>query len=374
MFIPAVFRHLCFCVLLLAFAACAPRADIMPKSAPADIGTDVTVLVGTTRARSETGGYHAQKRGPLEFAAIEVSIPPEHREGKVEIGGADPDPEKHFLTRSIQPLTPTGFKAEVARQMAANPGYSDEAFIFVHGFNNTMGDGVFRTAQIAADLRINALAVHYSWPSSGMPLGYPYDRDSVLYGRGGLVGLIDSLADAGARHIILVAHSLGSHLMMESLRQMALSGRGASWDRISGVALIAPDIDVDLFHAQADDIGTLPQPFLILASDRDPALRLSARLTGERSRLGNISSAEDIATLDVTLVNVSQFRDSANTHLTAVSSPTLIRLISETDQVETAFRSGASVRAGLIPGTILTVQNATEVILDPASALAAVER
>lgn len=353
-------------VLALA-TACVPRAEVAPKPAPAEVGTTVNVLVGTTRAEIAPGQYHPSARGPLRFADIAVSIPPEHEAGKVEIGGADPDPAQHFLSRSIQPMGSGAFRAEVARRFASNPRNRKEAFIFIHGFNNTMGDGVFRTAQIASDLEMHALPIHYSWASSGRPLGYPTDRESALIARNGLQELIEEVAAAGASNIVLIAHSLGSQVTMEALRQMALSGRGPAWDRISGVALLAPDLDLDLFNAQARDIGQLPESFVILASDRDPALRLSARVTGQDARLGNISSIEEIAGLDVTVIDISAYRDTRNLHMAAVSSPTLIALISDTRMVQTAFDDHPSARVGFLPGTILTMQNATEIILDPTS-------
>ncbi|SDI77738.1 alpha/beta hydrolase [Aliiruegeria lutimaris] len=353
-------------ILALVLASCTGRSEIAPRTAPSGIGTDVEILVGSTRQRDESGAFGAASRGQIRFSSMEISIPPEHAEGKVEVGGKNPDPERHFLTRSIQPLSASEFRADIARRLAENPQYNGEVFIFIHGFNNTMADGVFRAAQIHSDLGINALPVHYAWPSSGSPLRYAYDRDSVLFARRGLETLIEEIAAAGGRNIVLLAHSLGSQVTMETLRQMSLRGRGKAWDRIGGVALMAPDLDIDLFHSQAADIGTLPQPFLILVSNRDGALRLSARLTGEKARLGNISSAADVSSLDVTVINVSEFGDARNTHLTAVSSPTLIALMSRTDRIEQAFRGDITTRPGLIPGTILTVQNATEIILDPA--------
>ncbi len=352
-------------ILAFVLASCTGRSEIAPRPAPSGIGTDVEILVGSSRQRDESGAFGAASRGQIRFSSMEISIPPKHAEGKVEVGGKNPDPERHFLTRSIQPLSASEFRADIARRLAENPQYNGEVFIFIHGFNNTMADGVFRAAQIHSDLGINALPVHYAWPSSGSPLRYAYDRDSVLYARNGLEELIEEIAAAGGRNIILLAHSLGSQVMMETLRQMSLRGRGPAWDRIGGVALMAPDIDIDLFHSQVADIGPLPQPFLLLVSNRDSALRLSAQLTGQRTRLGNIGSATEVGELEVTVVNVSEFRDTWNTHLTAVSSPTLIALLSETNAIEKAFHRDITTRPGLIPGTILTVQNATEIILDP---------
>ncbi len=359
-------------VAVVALASCTPRADVAPKAAPEGLGTVVPVLVGTSRSREENGLYDPIARGSTSFARFDVNIPPAHQQGLVEVGGSIPDPEKHFLTRTIQPMTAGTFRAEVSRQMARNPQYGNEAFVFVHGFNNTMGDGVFRTAQMYSDMGLNALPVHYSWPSSGKPLGYPYDRDSALYARRGLQDLIEELSAAGVRNIMLVAHSMGSHIAMETLRQMSLSGRGAAWNRIGGVALMAPDIDVSVFHSQVADIRPLPQPFVIFSSSRDGALRLSARLTGEKARLGNITSVSEVSDLNVTVIDVSEFRDTPNVHMTVFSSPTFIKFVEGGEMMDRALRTGATVRAGLLPGTILTVQNATEVVLDPVAALASV--
>ncbi|TNF64244.1 MAG: alpha/beta hydrolase, partial [Rhodobacteraceae bacterium] len=138
------------------------------------------------------------------------------------------------------------------------------------------------------------------------------------------------------------------------------------FDRISGVILMSPDIDLDVFRAQARAIGPLPQPFVIFVSRRDRALALSARLTGQRERLGNIGTPEAVAEFDVTLVDVSAFAGGGGlNHFAVGNSPELIRLLNRLPEVDNAFQSGRSVRPGLLPGTIMSVQNATEVILSP---------
>lgn len=356
-------------------AACTPRADIAPVPAPEGVGTDVEVLVGTTRKRLPGGLYDPTGRSStMTYATFDVVIPEEHITGEVEVGGKNRNPQQHFITRAAYPLADGAqFRRVVAHRLRDNPQYNGEVFIFVHGFNNTMGDGVYRTAQMASDMTLQALPVHYSWPSSGAPLGYPHDRDSALFARRGLQTLIEELTAAGARNIILAPHSMGSHVVMETLRQMSLSGRGAAWDRIGGVAMMAPDIDIDVFHAQAADIGALPQPFVLFTSSRDRALKLSARLTGQKARLGNIPSVEQVASLDVTVLDVSKFNDTSNAHLTVVSSPTFIRMVEESPQMGEAFQQNSAAMIGLLPGTVLTVQNATAVLLDPVDALLQVE-
>ena len=106
-------------------------------------------------------------------------------------------------------------------------------------------------------------------------------------------------------------------------------------------------------------------------SKRDRVLSLSARLTGQRNRLGNVENVDDVADLNVTIIDVSEFSSGVG-HFTAGSSAAVIAIFSKAGAFENAFRADRSGRIGLIPGTVLTVQNATEIILSPVTGLAQV--
>jgi esterase/lipase superfamily enzyme len=136
-----------------------------------------------------------------------------------------------------------------------------EVFIFVHGYNNNFADSVFRQAPIAYDYDLPAVAVHYSWPSAAALGLYAYDRDSLSYGREGLAELLQLVTRTNAKRILLVGHSMGSFVVMEALTKLAKTRHRDVLRRLSGVMLAAPDIDVDVFQAQAADIGQLPRPF-----------------------------------------------------------------------------------------------------------------
>jgi esterase/lipase superfamily enzyme len=194
-------------------------------------------------------------------------------------------------------------------------------------------------------------------------LGYVYDRDSVVFARDGLEDLIRETVAAGATRITLVAHSMGSFLSMEVLRDIALRD-GRVMPQIRGVVLISPDIDVEVFRMQAKDIGTLPQPFLIFGSDRDRVLRLSALITGQSGRLGSLDSVEQLSDLEVTYLDVGAFSQGSG-HFVPGTSPALIQLLGRIDDVDQAFGNDAAGRPGLLPGVILTARSATRVILAP---------
>jgi esterase/lipase superfamily enzyme len=261
------------------------------------------------------------------------------------------------------------FRTTVARALAAAGSAGDEVVVTVHGFNNTMGEGVFRAAQMIRDFEIEGPTFHYAWPSRGAPLAYAADRDAALLARDGLKRMLDDIRDAGAPGIVIVAHSMGAQVTMEVLRQMALSGNRATRSRVRGVVLLSPDIDPGVFRSQAEAIGRLPKPFVIFTSRNDAALRLSARLTGHPNRLGNISSIADAAGLDVTVIDLTSAEDAASDHLAALTSPSVIAFFMRSEALRQALESDASGRIGLLPGTVLLAQEATAVILAPAVAM-----
>lgn len=355
-------------ITLVILVACSPRGAITYVPDAAQVGDVTPVFIGTTRVL-ESGMFGPDRSEDMRFARYDISIPPRRNRGDINWPSRfeGPRPDRHFLTTKEELYaSDAAFRADLKRDLASH-GY--EAVIFVHGYNNNFAEGLYRVAQFSHDLQIPGSVVHYAWPSAAKPLGYVYDRDSALFARDGLETLIEEVSSAGAIRILLVAHSMGSGLAMEALRQTAIRGDRAALGRIAGVILISPDIDVDVFRSQARAIGALPQPFLIFGSDRDKLLGLSARLTGQTERLGSLSNVSRVADLKVTFLDVSEF-SSGTGHFTLGDSPALIRLIDNIGQIEGAFEADRARRVGLLSGAVLTVQSATQIILRPVAQIA----
>jgi esterase/lipase superfamily enzyme len=355
-------------LVLIVLLSCTPRGALTVDPSAGAVGVTTPVFIGTTRAL-EDGRFGSGRAEAVRFARYDISVPPKRAPGQINWPSrfAKPDPARHFLTtKEIIYGAESGFKADLARDLAAHGG---EAVIFVHGYNNNFSEGLYRVAQFAHDLDLPGSVVHYAWPSAAKPLGYVYDRDSTMFARDGLEQLINEVAQAGADRILLVAHSMGSNLAMEALRQTAIRGDHATLDRLAGVILISPDIDIDLFRAQAHAIGGLPQPFVIFGSERDKVLGLSARLTGQKERLGSLKDVSQVADLQVTFLDVSEFSSGAG-HFTLGDSPALMRLLDSIGQIEGAFEADRVQRIGLISGAVLTVQNATQIVLTPVAEIA----
>ncbi len=351
-------------VALLA-TACSPRGQVIIEPQAASVGKVHEIFVATTRGRGNDKAFNGSRSDTLSFLRYDISVPPQRSKGEINWpprGKNPPDASKYFLTTAAGSYqSEAAFTSDLARSIRSHKG---DAVIFIHGFNNNFAEGLYRNAQMVHDMDIPATAIHYSWPSAAQPLGYVYDRDSSLYARDGLMQLVNDVDKAGAKRIILIAHSMGSALLMESLRSISLAGRGDLLKRLGGVVLISPDIDIDLFRAQALQVKPLPQPFIVFSSEKDRILKISATLTGQSERLGTLTNLEKVADLPITVLDTAAFSKGAG-HFNLGDNPALLRVFDGLTAIDQSLSAERAARTGLIPGVVLTAQNATQVVLKP---------
>jgi esterase/lipase superfamily enzyme len=209
-----------------------------------------------------------------------ISIPAAHKADAVEWPGDPPNPATDFVTVEAASLSHAEFRDGIAAE-------DDRRSIrlFVHGYNNSFQETVYRLAQITADAHDHRVAVLFAWPSKANPLSYSADRAAAAAAAASTEGLartIEILAERPRTQIVLLAHSMGGWLTMETLAKMSRELRQATFERFSNVVLAAPDIDVaDMVH-QLEIIGRLPRPLTLLVSSDDTALILSRIITGGR--------------------------------------------------------------------------------------------
>ncbi len=361
-------------LLILSVAACEPRGAIKVVPEAAGLGAVEQVFIGTTRGFDidENDPFGKIRQPVPRLARLDVSIPPNRNPGEIDwpAKSRTPDPLTQFV--ALDQVIYDGsadFRRDLRAALIAEPNGKREALVFVHGFNKTFAEGAYRLAQLGHDLKVEGALVHYSWPSRAHPLGYVYDRDSALFARDGFEALLKEVEAAGAQRIIIVAHSMGAGVAMETLRQMEIGGDRRVRSKIAGVVLMSPDIDVDVFREQARRMGNLPQPFVIFTSKKDRALALSARLTGQRDRVGNLPDAKPLGDLKVTLIDTTAFSTGVG-HFNIGNSPALLAIFGNIVDMDSAFARDRTGRPGLLSGAVLTVQNATQIVLYPVSAIA----
>lgn len=309
---------------LITLTACAPR-NAAQYAAPAPEASIEQVYIATQKELDRTGQSFGDRRtGEMRYFRAAVSIPPTHELGQIEWPEGPPDAATDFVVAETEVYSSATPFVQTVK--ANRPGR--ETQVFVHGYNSTLSDGMFRTAQMRKDFGLEAPTVLFSWASAGDPRGYIYDRDSVLYARDDLEALLKQLTSNPNDRVVLMAHSMGSQLVMEVMRQAALRGDRTLLRRINSVVLMSPDIDPDVFRRQAETIGELPDPFLIFVSQQDRALTLASFITGRKPRLGVIDSPEAVKGLPVRVIDFTALANGEGfDHAVATTSPAAITVL-----------------------------------------------
>ena len=314
-------------LVLVIVSACSPRGEIQ-YGLPVPNGTVQNVWVANFRSTVPLAeGQNVPPRPEkMSFEMNAVSVPPTHQTGNVEWPRRSaPDATTDFVTLSTQEFP--NIRRFAAAVAASDTENTNGTVLFVHGYNNTHGEAVYNLAQVGFDFDIPSPTVLFSWPSAATAAGYVYDRDSALYARDQLEEVIIALTGNSDRKLVIMAHSVGSLIVMETLRQIEISGSVNIADKIDALFLISPDIDGELFYTQAARLKNLPNPTVVVAAAQDRALRLSAILTRTNNRLGSLTDRSAVRDLPITVVDVSELATGGLNHSIALSSPAAIAII-----------------------------------------------
>ncbi|WP_246160155.1 alpha/beta hydrolase [Aureimonas fodinaquatilis] len=281
--------------LVLSGCASRPTGVLVPSNSTVPDASRVDLLVATTRApTSEPGVIFSGERGSaLSLLNIGVSIPPENaREvGQVQWPSRLPaNPAREFATLNVTPLAG---QTEARQWLSEHLPANRRVLIFVHGFNNRFDDAVYRFAQIVHDSGADVAPILFTWPSRARVFDYLYDRESTNFSRDGLETLLRTvIADRDVGEITVLAHSMGAWPVMEVLRQMAIKD-GRIDPKLRNVILASPDIDSDVFATQWRRIPNPRPEVFLFTSQRDRALGISRRISGNVTRLGEIDPAAE---------------------------------------------------------------------------------
>ncbi len=301
------------------FIAVAPN-EITGGASPDEFSDPriVDILFATTRKRESESSiipvFSAERSQKLTFGLARVRIPTDHKIGRLELPGGfsifgiklmeeKADPEKHFILRSRQVLTPEQWDSLIEKKGA------DEAIVFVHGFNTSFDDSVFRFAQIVWDLKYEGLPVLFSWASRGAVLDYQYDRESALIGREAFLNLLENLRDKHRISTVhIIAHSMGNFLVLDALAHQQRSSNAI----LGQLIMAAPDVDSDQFVQNVSNVKPFFRGLTLYASSADKALASSRVLAGGVPRAGDVPSDGPIImpgleTIDVTALGEELF-------------------------------------------------------------------
>ncbi|KFC64087.1 Hypothetical protein precursor [Bosea sp. LC85] len=267
-------------LLSLALSACAQtEAAISPFSETAHaesstFGREPVLLVATTRkSLGDREPFFGPDRGSgLSFA--EARLSPPGRGVVAATVGSD------WRVVGVSNRTSTN-----AARAFADAATGRDVLLYVHGYNETFESAARSAGQLSHALKFQGRTALFTWPSGGKLFDYGYDRESALWSREGFVQALRALvANPTVGRIHIVAHSMGTFLTLEGLRELRDSSDVSS--QIGSVVFASPDIDIDAFEQTVSRLGPLAQRMTLIIDPGDRALAVSSRIAGGVARAG----------------------------------------------------------------------------------------
>jgi len=186
------------------------------------------------------------------------------------------------------------FRRMLIDQLALTP--RKEVFLYVHGYHNSFEDAAFAMGELWHFLGRIGVPFIYTWPA-GYPglFGYTYDRESsefTVYHLRRVLTFLASLPEV--EKINVIAHSRGTDVAVNALRELTIAARAAGIDpreklKINNFIIAAPDIDLAVAEQRiaGDKLPLAVKRFTIYTSPEDKAIGFARKLfQSPRGRVG----------------------------------------------------------------------------------------
>jgi esterase/lipase superfamily enzyme len=303
--------------------------------------------------------YGKDDAAAVQYGKTEVTIPLRHVVGDLELPSLwklerFPDPNKHFVLKSVEPLESGGALGEIRATLEKSS--SKSVLLFVHGFNVTFETAALRTAQLANDLQFPGLVMFFSWPSDGATSGYAHDEESAVLSKPMLDRVLEDLNQQPFEEIYLLSHSMGTRILAEVLASRQQKGVGAG--KVKEIVFAAPDINTRIFErdlapalANMSNVGRT-----IYASSEDLALKASVAIheyarVGETN--GGVSVFPGFETIDASKAD-SYRREWGHSYI--FDSPLVLADFADSVVRHTAIARRNLKKAGKLPNTFWVLE------------------
>jgi esterase/lipase superfamily enzyme len=221
--------------------------------------------------------WYGTERGALSLAQAKLK-PPNDAFSTIGLGD--------WAIERVEPM-----RGQVGDLIALAEGR--DILIYIHGFRNTFEDAALSAVQLSDGIRFRGDTMMFSWPSKAGLFDYVSDRESAMWSRDAFERVLEALMLTPTRsRVHLVAHSMGTMLTLETLRQIYARYGEAANDTIGAVVFASPDIDIDVFTSSIERLGPLASKITIVTATNDRALALSRRIAGGITRVGAAEKAQ----------------------------------------------------------------------------------
>ena len=294
----ALLRGIVSSASVLALGGSASIAATGARYDASSLAVEPTLLVATTR-KPVNGGRTKPWFGPeratrMTVARVKLVAPDESRFSFAAAGLSD------WRLDAVEPVS-----AEVGDLLGQGSGGAD-VLIYVHGFRQTFE--ARRSMRRVSPMASNSAARRCCSP--GRRRRACSTTPMIAKARCGRAmsssACFNSVATSpGAGRIHIVAHSMGTMLTLESLRQLYERYGDSIADKIGAVVFASPDIDMDVFSSAVIRIGPVGRKITVVTATNDRALALSGRIAGGMTRVGAAEKAA-IERLGVRVIDASE--------------------------------------------------------------------
>jgi esterase/lipase superfamily enzyme len=216
------------------------------------------------------------------------------------------DPRKHFTIGRLDALPVDKFVQLAKAHALSGQSFRDHALVFVHGYNTSFDDAIYRTAQLTHDMGFDGSSFVFSWPSNASETGYLYDRDSVDYSVQQFTAFIELLSrQVKLENIHIVAHSMGTRLVFDEFIGPNGPTGLSKLRNVRHVVLAAPDIDRTVLEQRAASAGVAAKAITLYASKNDRALEISKKFAKGVPRAGDVVDGKPVIVAGVDSIDIS---------------------------------------------------------------------
>jgi esterase/lipase superfamily enzyme len=293
-----VLRALASVASLSALEGCARLTTLALAPDAAEVSVNPTLLVATTRKpvddASSERWFGSERAAKMSVARAKLAPPTEGRFSSLSSSGLD-----DWRLESVDTVPRVG-------NLLADATSARDVLIYVHGFNQTFETAAVDAVHLAEGVKFHGETMVFSWPSKAKLFDYGYDRESAMWSRDALDQVLAGLiASPNVRRIHIVAHSIGTMLTMEALRQFYARRGNAVAARIGAIVFASPDIDMDVFSSSVRRIGPLARKITVVTATNDRALAVAGWIAGGVARVGAAEKAE-LERMGLQVIDASQ--------------------------------------------------------------------
>ena len=257
----------------------------MPASV-SDIAVEPTVLVVTTRkpvndARADPW-FGSERASQMSIARVRLASPA--LAGRFSLAATGLVDWQIERVERVPTLS--------VRQPIASNGDLRDVLVYIHGYKQTFASATLDAARLSDALSFHGDTLVFSWPSGNKLLDYIGDRESALWSRDAFETTLESLlVRPTIGHVHIVAHSMGSMLTIEGLRQIHAHHGDAAADKMGAIVFASPDLDIDGFSSSVRRMPRLAQRMTIVTAADDRALAVAGKVAGG-TRVGSAEKAK----------------------------------------------------------------------------------